>query len=337
MSAETAVAATEPAMPVEEFRRLAGRVEDEVGKLIVGQQEILREVLICLIAGGHALLEGVPGLGKTMLIRTLAETLDLSFSRIQFTPDLMPADITGTNILAEDEHGAREFRFQPGPIFANLVLADEINRATPKTQSALLEAMQEASVTVANQTYRLPPPFFVLATQNPLEMEGTYPLPEAQLDRFLFKLLVRFPSAAELGEILNRTTTTALPRVRKVASGEQIVQMSELAREVPIASHVRDYVVRLVLTTHPDSATAPAAVRKYVRYGASPRGAQAIVLGAKIRALLEGRLNVAFEDIRALAAPALRHRLVLNFEGEAEGLTTDEVIEEVLAKTNERG
>jgi len=327
----------EQALPVDEFRRIAATVEEEIGKLIVGQHDVLREVLICLIAGGHALLEGVPGLGKTMLVRTIAEALDLQFSRIQFTPDLMPADITGTNILAEGERGAREFRFQPGPIFANLVLADEINRATPKTQSALLEAMQEASVTVANNTYRLPPPFFVLATQNPLEMEGTYPLPEAQLDRFLFKLLVRFPTAADLGEILARTTTTAPPRVRKVATGAQVVRMAALAREVPIASHVRDYVVRILLATHPDSATAPAAVRKYVRYGASPRGAQAIVLAAKIRALLEGRLNVAFEDVRALAAPALRHRVVLNFEGEAEGLNTDEIVSEVMAKIGERG
>jgi MoxR-like ATPase len=323
-------------MSVEEFRRIAAAVEDEVGKLIVGQQEILREVLICLVAGGHALLEGVPGLGKTMLIRTIAETLDLDFSRIQFTPDLMPADITGTNILAEGERGAREFRFQPGPLFGNLILADEINRATPKTQSALLEAMQEASVTVANNTYKLQPPFFVLATQNPLEMEGTYPLPEAQLDRFLFKLIVRFPTAADLSEILARTTTTGLPKVKKAANGDEVVRMQALAREVPIASHVRDYVVRLLLATHPDSATAPTAVRKYVRYGASPRGAQAIVLAAKIRALLEGRLNVAFEDVRALAAPALRHRVVLNFEGEAEGISTDEVIEDVLAKTGER-
>src|SRR4051812_24523560 len=321
----------------DEFRAAAGRIENEVARRLVGQQSVLRHVMICLIAGGHALLEGVPGLGKTMLIRTIADTLDLDFSRIQFTPDLMPADITGTNILAEGERGAREFRFQRGPLFANLVLADEINRATPKTQSALLEAMQEASVTVANNTYHLPPPFFVLATQNPLEMEGTYPLPEAQLDRFLFKLIVRFPTAAELGEILARTTTTALPKVTKVADGAQVVRMSALAREVPIASHVRDYVVRVLLATHPDSATAPAAVRKYVRYGASPRGAQAIVLAAKIRALLEGRLNVAFEDIRALAAPAMRHRLILNFEGEAEGLTTDEMIDEVLAKSSERG
>ena len=336
MSVTTAAGVNESAMSVEEFRQIAGQVEDEVAKVIVGQAAILREVMICLIAGGHALLEGVPGLGKTMLIRTIADTLDLGFSRIQFTPDLMPADITGTNILAEGEQGRREFRFQPGPIFANLVLADEINRATPKTQSALLEAMQEKSVTVANSTYRLQPPFFVLATQNPLEMEGTYPLPEAQLDRFLFKLLVRFPTAADLGEILARTTTTDLPQARKVASGAQVDRMNRLAREVPIASHVREYVVRLLLATHPDSATAPPAVRKYVRYGASPRGAQAIVLAAKIRALLEGRLNVAFEDVRDLAGPALRHRVVLNFEGEAEGLSTDEVIAEVLAKTSER-
>jgi MoxR-like ATPase len=271
-----------------------------------------------------------------MLVRTVAETLDLAFSRIQFTPDLMPADITGTNILAEGERGAREFRFQPGPLFANLVLADEINRATPKTQSALLEAMQEKSVTVANTTYPLAVPFFVLATQNPLEMEGTYPLPEAQLDRFFFKLLVRYPSAKDLGEILSRTTTAETPRARKVADGVQVARMGALAREVPIASHVQEYVVRLTLATHPDSATAPPAVRKYVRYGASPRGAQAIVLAAKIRALLEGRLNVAFDDVRALAPPALRHRIVLNFEGEADGLTTDEIIEEILARAGER-
>lgn len=332
----TPAAPAEPAMSVEEFRRLAERVEAEVAKVIVGQADLLREVLICLIAGGHALLEGVPGLGKTMLIRTIAETLDLEFSRIQFTPDLMPADITGTNILTEGERGERAFRFQPGPLFANLVLADEINRATPKTQSALLEAMQEQAVTVANQTYPLNAPFFVLATQNPLEMEGTYPLPEAQLDRFFFKLLVPFPSARDLGEILARTTTTEQPRARKVASGAQVARMSRLAREVPIASHLREYVVRLVLATHPDSATAPLVIRKYVRYGASPRGAQAIVLAAKIRALLNGRLNVDSTDIRALATPALRHRLVLTFEGEADGVTTDEIIAEILAKTGER-
>ncbi|HET8631730.1 MAG TPA: MoxR family ATPase [Thermomicrobiales bacterium] len=329
-------ATTGATMPVEEFRRIAARVEEEVGRVIVGQTDIMREVLIALIAGGHALLEGVPGLGKTMLVRTVAETLDLAFSRIQFTPDLMPADITGTNILAEGERGAREFRFQPGPLFANLVLADEINRATPKTQSALLEAMQEKSVTVANTTYSLAEPFFVLATQNPLEMEGTYPLPEAQLDRFFFKLLVRYPSAKDLGEILARTTTADVPRAGKVADGAQVARMGALAREVPIASHVQEYVVRITLATHPDSATAPPAVRKYVRYGASPRGAQAIVLAAKIRALLDGRLNVAFDDVRALAAPALRHRIVLNFEGEADGLTTDEIIEEILARTGDR-
>ena len=326
-----------PMLTPEQFREIAFRLESEVANLMVGQEEVVRAVLTCMIAGSHALLEGVPGLGKTMLIRTFADALDLQFSRIQFTPDLMPADITGTNILAENDAGRRTFQFQPGPVFANMILADEINRATPKTQSALLEAMQERTVTVANTIYPINRPFFVLATQNPLEMEGTYPLPEAQLDRFLFKLLVRFPTAADLGEILARTTTTAPPRVRKVATGAQVVRMAALAREVPIASHVRDYVVRILLATHPDSATAPAAVRKYVRYGASPRGAQAIVLASKIRALLEGRLNVAFEDVRALAAPALRHRIVLNFEGEAEGLNTDEIVGEVLSKIGERG
>jgi MoxR-like ATPase len=328
--------ATELTLAPAEFREIAQRIEQRIAETMVGQHEIIRDVLIAIIAGGHTLVEGVPGLGKTLLVRTLAQSLDLTFSRIQFTPDLMPADITGTNILAEGERGAREFRFQPGPLFANLVLADEINRATPKTQSALLEAMQEKSVTVANTTYPLAVPFFVLATQNPLEMEGTYPLPEAQLDRFFFKLLVRYPSAKDLGEILSRTTTAETPRARKVADGVQVARMGALAREVPIASHVQEYVVRLTLATHPDSATAPPAVRKYVRYGASPRGAQAIVLAAKIRALLEGRLNVAFDDVRALAPPALRHRIVLNFEGEADGLTTDEIIEEILARASER-
>lgn len=317
---------------VDEFHATASAIVREVGKVIVGQEAVVRQVLICVIAGGHALLEGVPGLGKTMLIRTLADVLDLKFARIQFTPDLMPADIVGTNIMEESEDGRRTFRFEAGPIFANLLLADEINRATPKTQSALLEAMQEKTVTVANQKYTLAPPFFVLATQNPLEMEGTYPLPEAQLDRFLFKIDVMFPSPAELVEIMGRTTGAAAPHAGKVASGAQIVAMGDLVRQVPIATHLSEYIARLVIATHPDSATAPEVVRQYVRYGASPRGGQAMVLGAKVNALLEGRYNVAYDDIAAVAGAALRHRIILNFEGQAEGIAPDAVIDELLAQ-----
>ena len=318
---------SQQAIAVERFREAAARIEAEVAKVIVGQKDVVRHVLIGLIAGGHVLLEGVPGLGKTMLVRTLADTLDLAFSRVQFTPDLMPADIVGTDILQEDEQsGRREFYFQRGPVFANLLLADEINRATPKTQSALLEAMQERRVTVSNTTYDLPSPFFVLATQNPIEMEGTYPLPEAQVDRFLFKLNVSFPSADDLAEILSRTTRQAEPKASKVADGRAILAMGNLARGIAIASHVSDYAVRLLLATHPDKESAPEMVQHYVRYGASPRGAQAMILGSKIAALLDGRYNVAFEDLRAMAFPALRHRLILNFEGEAEGITADEVI-----------
>ena len=320
-----------PVMPVSEFRAVASRIEEEVARVMVGQTTIVRDVLICLIAGGHALLEGVPGLGKTMLVRTFAEVLDLDFSRIQFTPDLMPADITGTNIQLEDQEGGRQFAFQPGPIFANLVLADEINRATPKTQSALLEAMAERTVTVANEIHPLEEPFFVLATQNPLEMEGTYPLPEAQLDRFFFKMVVPYPSAEDLTEIVRRTTNPAPPGVQHVADGATIRQMGVLAREVPISNAVTDYVVRLTLSTHPENEEAPAVVQRYVRYGVSPRGAQAIVLGAKIRALMAGRLNVAYDDVRAVAAPALRHRLILNFDAESSGVTADDVLAELLA------
>ena len=320
----------ETALTVEGFQKVAGRIEAEVGKVIVGQREVVRYVLIALIAGGHVLLEGVPGLGKTMLVRTLASALNLKFSRIQFTPDLMPSDITGTVILVEDEAGRRTFQFQPGPIFANLVLADEINRATPKTQSALLEAMQERTVTVSNTIHRLPRPFFVLATQNPIEMEGTYPLPEAQLDRFFFKLLVSFPRADELIDILNRTTAVGEPRAEPVADGETILAMGELARGLAVASPVMDYVARLVLATHPENPEAPDVVRRYVRYGSSPRGAQALVLGAKIAALLDGRFNVAIDDVRAVALPALRHRVILNFEGQAEGIQPDQVIRTLL-------
>jgi MoxR-like ATPase len=320
-----------PPMPVSEFRNVVSRIEDEVATVMVGQTDVVRDVLICLIAGGHALLEGVPGLGKTMLVRTLAESLDLYFSRIQFTPDLMPADITGTNILVEDPEGGRQFAFQPGPVFANLLLADEINRATPKTQSALLEAMAEKTVTVANQIHALEEPFFVLATQNPLEMEGTYPLPEAQLDRFFFKLVVPYPSGEDLTEIVRRTTAPAMPEAAKVADGAVIRQMGLLSRQVPIASSVTDYVVRMTLATHPENADAPDVVRRYVRYGVSPRGAQAIVLGSKIRALIEGRLNVAYDDVRAVAAPALRHRLILNFDAESSGVTADDVLGQLVA------
>ena len=320
-----------PPMPISEFRAVVSRIEDEVSTVMVGQADVVRDVLICLIGGGHALLEGVPGLGKTMLVRTLAEALDLDFSRIQFTPDLMPADITGTNILVEDPMGGRQFAFQPGPVFANLVLADEINRATPKTQSALLEAMAEKTVTVANEIHSLDEPFFVLATQNPLEMEGTYPLPEAQLDRFFFKLVVPYPSAQDLTEIVRRTTAPGMPAAKKVAAGSTIREMGLLSRQVPISTAVTDYVVRLTLATHPDSDDSPDVARRYVRYGVSPRGAQAIVLGSKIRALIEGRLNVAYDDVRAVAAPALRHRLILNFDAEASGVTPDDVLGQLIA------
>ena len=313
------------------FRQQAAAIEAAVGQVIVGQQTVVRHVLTAILAGGHVLLEGVPGLGKTMLVRTLGQVLRLKFARIQFTPDLMPADITGTEILT-DQDGARQFRFQPGPVFANLLLADEINRATPKTQSALLEAMQEGSVTVANQTYRLEEPFFVLATQNPLEMEGTYPLPEAQLDRFLFKVDVGFPSSGELVQIFERTTG-AVPEPPAVAAGaDEIVALRELARQVPVASHLSDYVARLVVASHPGQPTAPELVRKYVRYGVSPRAGQAILLGAKVSALLDGRYNVSFEDLQAIAPAAMRHRLLLSFEGLADEIPPDAIIAELLEK-----
>jgi MoxR-like ATPase len=315
---------------IEEFSRLAQAIEAEVGRVIVGQREVVRGVLICVLAGRHALLEGVPGLGKTMLIRSLADALDLKFARIQFTPDLMPADITGTDILEDDENGRKVKVFQSGPVFANLILADEINRATPKTQSSLLEAMQEGSVTVANRTYQLEAPFFVLATQNPLEMEGTYPLPEAQLDRFMFKVNVRYPSVNDLVTVLERTTGVDVPHAQKVADGRQIIEMGKLAFNTPVASHVNEYVARLIVASHPDDPSAPERVRQFVRYGASPRGAQALILGGKINALLEGRFNVSFEDIQAIAALALRHRLLLNFEGLAEGISTDDIIQDMV-------
>ncbi len=306
----------------------------EIGRAVVGHTEIVEGVLACLACGGHALLEGVPGLGKTTLIKSLGRVLDLPTSRIQFTPDLMPADIIGTNVLVQDaEAGGRGrlVRFQRGPVFASIVLADEVNRATPKTQSALLEAMQEQAVTVGGVTYPLEAPFIVLATQNPIEMEGTYPLPEAQLDRFFYKLALEYPSAEEIADIIERTTAGAEAALDRVAGSVEIAEIKRLVREVPVAAPVRDYAIRLALATRPGSPTATALVTRYVRYGSSPRGPQALVLGAKARALFDGRLAAGCEDVRAVALPALRHRLLLNFEGEAEGIAPERIVDDVLA------
>jgi MoxR-like ATPase len=317
-----------------EFRDRFAALRDEIGKVIVGHESLVESVLIALFGGGHVLLEGVPGLGKTLLVRTLASALSLKFSRIQFTPDLMPADILGTNMVVEDPAtGRRQFEFQSGPIFAQVILADEINRATPKTQSGLLEAMQEHSVTIARRRFDLEEPFLVLATQNPIEQEGTYPLPEAQLDRFFFKLLVPYSSRAELGTILQRTTTGHRPVVNAVLSGEQILEMQELVREIRVAPHVEDYAIRLVLATHPGGEFAIDETNRFVQVGSSPRGAQALALSAKVRALLDGRYNVAFDDVAQSCLPALRHRMLLNFEGEAEGLKTDDLLSRVLEQT----
>jgi len=315
---------------VESFVQRYGQLEQEVHKVIVGHDEIVDQVLVALFAGGHVLLEGVPGLGKTLLVRTLAGCLDLSFSRIQFTPDLMPADIIGTNIIVEDADGRRHFQFERGPVFAHILLADEVNRATPKTQSALLEAMQESSATVAGVTHRLPPPFFVLATQNPIEMEGTYPLPEAQLDRFLFKLRVRYPALEQLNEIIDRTTSVSEPTVQQVMTASEALAARDLVREVPIAAHVRQFAATLVMATHPQWEEAPDITRRYIRYGASPRAAQALVLGAKVLALRAGRFAVSIDDVKAIALPVLRHRVIMNFEGEAEGIDADRLLTEVL-------
>jgi len=312
------------------FRGAYESLRSEIGKVIVGHHEIVESTLIAIFGGGHVLLEGVPGLGKTLLVRTLSEVLDMSFNRIQFTPDLMPADILGTNIVMETPGGRREFEFQRGPIFAHLVLADEINRATPKTQSAMLEAMQEKSVTAGGEIRKLAEPFFVLATQNPIDQEGTYPLPEAQLDRFFFKLLVGYPTGEELTEVLTRTTEGAKVELSRVVVKEQILELQSLVRQVPVASHVKDYAVRLVLATHPKTETASPIASQYLRFGSSPRGGQTLLLAAKVRALAQGRFNVSFEDIQAVAPPALRHRLILNFEAEAEGITTDHIVAQIL-------
>jgi len=312
------------------FRDTFARLRQSIGRVLVGQEEIVDGVLTAIFSGGHVLLEGVPGLGKTLLVRTLSDALDLGFSRVQFTPDLMPADILGTNLVMEGADGRRRFEFQKGPVFAHLLLADEINRATPKTQSALLEAMQEGQVTAGGEVRPLPRPFFVLATQNPIDQEGTYPLPEAQLDRFFFKLLVRYPSRDELTEILNRTTEGSSATAERVLDRDTLMSLQALVRGVPIASHVKDYAVRLVLATHPGTPTAAAIATQYLRFGSSPRGAQVLVLAAKVRALTEGRFNVGFDDIAAVAPAALRHRLIANFEAEAEGMDPDRILARIL-------
>lgn len=320
----------------EEFRTAYQRVKAEIAKVIVGHEEIVHGVLTCLFVGGHALLEGVPGLGKTLLVRTLADSLSLDFNRIQFTPDLMPADIIGTNIVMEAPDGRRVFEFQRGPLFSQIVLADEINRATPKTQSALLEAMQEHSVTVGGHIHKLKEPFFVMATQNPIEQEGTYPLPEAQLDRFMFKLVVGYSTRDELNVILDRTTRGERPKAESVIDGETLIRMQGLVRQVIIAPHVQDYAIRLGLATHPEGAYAPPVTNQYIRWGSSPRGVQTLVLAAKVRALLDGRYNVSFEDLRRVYLPALRHRVLLNFEAQAEGIDADEILLKVLAAVPEK-
>src|SRR5262245_30924060 len=320
----------------EQFRQAYRRVREEIGKVIVGHNEIVDGVLTCLFVGGHALLEGVPGLGKTLLVRTLSQVLDLKFNRIQFTPDLMPADIIGTTIITETQEGKRTFAFQSGPIFAQIVLADEINRATPKTQSALLEAMQEKQVTVGGTVHKLQEPFFVMATQNPIEQEGTYPLPEAQLDRFFFKLLVNYSSREEMSTILDRTTRNEWPHPGKVMTGKEIEEWQKLVREVLVAGPVQDYAIRLVMATHPQGEFATPDTNRFIRFGASPRGGQALVLAAKVRALLEGRYNVSFEDLRKVYLPALRHRVLLNFEAQAENISSDVVLQDVLKEVKEK-
>jgi MoxR-like ATPase len=320
----------------EEFVRRYTAVREQIGRVIVGHDEIVHGVLTCLFVGGHCLLEGVPGLGKTLLVRTLAQTLSLHFSRIQFTPDLMPADILGTNMVMETPEGKRIFEFHRGPIFTQICLADEVNRATPKTQSAMLETMQEGSVTTGGVNYQLQKPFFVMATQNPIEQEGTYPLPEAQLDRFFFKLQVGYSSRQELATIIDRTTRGERIEPVKVMDGQEILQWQGLVREVILAQHVQDYVVRLTLATHPEGPFAPAITTKYLQWGSSPRGAQTLALAAKVRALLEGRYNVSFEDVRRVYLPALRHRVILNFEAQAESITPDQILLDILESVPEK-
>ena len=321
----------DPKEQIGKFREVYNSLREEIGKVIVGQDAIVDGTLNALFANGHVLLEGVPGLGKTLLVRTLSQVLDLSFNRIQFTPDLMPADVLGTNMVHETDDGKRAFEFLHGPIFAHLVLADEINRATPKTQSAMLEAMQERSVTIGGEIRKLDLPFFVLATQNPIDQEGTYPLPEAQLDRFFYKLLVDYPTAGELSEIVTRTTEGTKVQVSKVVDGATLIELQQLVQQVPVASHVKDYAVRLILATHPNTETALEITNQFLKFGSSPRGAQALLLGAKVRALTEGRFNVSFDDVAGVALPALRHRLIVNFEAEAEGVTTDLVLQKIMA------
>ncbi len=320
-----------PEDKISKFLDAQNSLKAEIGKVIVGQDAIVDGTINALFANGHVLLEGVPGLGKTLLVRTLSKVLDLSFNRIQFTPDLMPADVIGTNMVHETSDGKRAFEFQHGPIFSHLILADEINRATPKTQSAMLEAMQERSVTAGGKIRKLDTPFFVLATQNPIDQEGTYPLPEAQLDRFFYKLIVGYPTAEELSEVITRTTEENQIKVNKVVDGHTLSELQLLVKQVPVASHVKDYAVRLVLATHPNTETALDITNKFLRFGSSPRGAQSLLLGAKVRALTEGRFNVSFDDIVAVTFPALRHRLIVNFEAEAEGITTDDVLNKILS------
>ncbi|WP_425448137.1 AAA family ATPase [Dethiothermospora halolimnae] len=313
-----------------DFNEKVALIKKEIGKAIIGQEDVIDLVLIAMLSGGNVLLEGVPGLGKTQLVKTIGKVLDLNFSRIQFTPDLMPADVVGTNIITHDKDGRSQFTFNKGPVFSNIVLADEINRATPKTQSAMLEAMQEKTVTVGNSTYKLDKPFLLLATQNPIEMEGTYPLPEAQMDRFLFKLNVKFPSIDELSEIVNITTGKDEKKLDRVSSDDEIIKMMEISKNIPVSKKVMDFAMAIIVATHPEDNSSPDITKKYVRFGSSPRGAQGIIKSARVKALMEGRYNVSFDDITYVAYPVLRHRIILNFEGVADGITTDFIIDEII-------